>query len=318
MSPLETALDRLKIADLWRILGLPGEPPAHDKAVCSPFRNDQHPSFSIFDGGRKWKDHGTGEHGDAADFLAMAKGFSPEEGARELIRVAGTASANAGSESSTLAKLQLPPAAKWDPALAQQVADSRRLAITAVEFAFLWLGTLSFRCVCNQRCWVLTDRALRCAEARRIDGEIFPAIGKLEERKSHSLRHSDKSWPVGILPPGFEEAWLLEHVQKIWLVEGGPDYLAACQLIAQQDSNVLPVALLGASVSIFEEALVHFADRQTTIISHGDQAGRDAAARWERALQRAGGLARIFNLKQQSDLCDCVAAGAKFDDISLF
>jgi hypothetical protein len=66
-------------------------------------------------------------------------------------------------------------------------------------------------------------------------------MASLGERKSHSLRGSSKQWPVGLLPPGFEKPWLKEHVRKILLVEGGPDYLAACQLIAEStDENVLP------------------------------------------------------------------------------
>ena len=40
--------------------------------------------------GRRWKDHTTGEGGDAADFCAHARGLSQEEGARLLIDLAGT------------------------------------------------------------------------------------------------------------------------------------------------------------------------------------------------------------------------------------
>ena len=40
MSPLEAALDKLLIADVWRLLGLPGKPPERDKTVQSPFRDD--------------------------------------------------------------------------------------------------------------------------------------------------------------------------------------------------------------------------------------------------------------------------------------
>ena len=98
MSPLEAALDKLLIADVWRLIGLPGEPPERDKTVRSPFRDDKHPSFSIFDYGRRWKDHGTGEQGNAADFLAKARGLSNGDACRELIRLAGTAHhANNGS-----------------------------------------------------------------------------------------------------------------------------------------------------------------------------------------------------------------------------
>ena len=89
-TPLEAALEKLSIADVWRLCGVEGEPPGRDKAVRSPFRDDKNPSFSIYDNGKRWKDHGTGEHGDAADFLAKAKNLSKADACRELIRLAGT------------------------------------------------------------------------------------------------------------------------------------------------------------------------------------------------------------------------------------
>lgn len=65
-----------RIHDAWNDLGLPGEPM---ESCRSPFRDDLTPSFSVFDGGRKWKDHGTEEHGDVFDFVKMAKGFGDHD-----------------------------------------------------------------------------------------------------------------------------------------------------------------------------------------------------------------------------------------------
>ena len=218
---------------------------------------------------------------------------------------------------------RLPSALKWDRDIAQRVADSRGLRITAVEFGFLWLKTLTFMRWCNAECWALGDRSRRCVEARRVDREKFPASANVAERKSHTFSgYSDKSWPVGIFPSGFEEEWLKANVHKILLVEGGPDYLAACQIIAESPAtdfdNVLPVAMLGAGNSIADDALVHFTGRQTTIVAHGDNGGRDAAKRWAKQIQHAGGRVRIFNLNQNKDLCDFVAAGATYNDLRLF
>ena len=48
-SPLEVAKERIRIPDLWRELGLEGEP----KKTCRcPFHEDRSPSFSIFDDGK--------------------------------------------------------------------------------------------------------------------------------------------------------------------------------------------------------------------------------------------------------------------------
>jgi hypothetical protein len=59
---------RLPLPELWRRLGLPGEP----KRSCqSPFREDRNPSFSVFQQGGFyfWRDHALGIGGDEVGFL---------------------------------------------------------------------------------------------------------------------------------------------------------------------------------------------------------------------------------------------------------
>lgn len=60
--------------------------PGSWKSCRSPFREDRHPSFSIFDEGRRWKDHGTDESGDVFDFVCKANHCDFRE-ARELILI---------------------------------------------------------------------------------------------------------------------------------------------------------------------------------------------------------------------------------------
>jgi hypothetical protein len=269
------------------MLGLPGRP---GKCYRSPFREDRNPSFSVYDDGRKWKDHATGEGGDAVDFLIRALNLSKEDARRKLIELAGVSPQIPGftqrkegqpdhlKESIRLEPPSLVPHSKE---IAQRVADSRRLGIAAVEFAALWLKTVVFGQICGHMAWVLTDASRKCAEARRIDAKPFHAFRDLDERKSHALAGSCKSWPLGILPPAFDEPWLQEHVHKILLVEGGPDYLAACQIIAAQDASVLPVAMLGAGISkIGDDALPYFRNRHVTVVAHADEEGRKAGVRW--------------------------------------
>ncbi len=86
-SPLKVALDKLSVYDCWSLPDLAGIPGA---SCRSPFRKDNAPSFSIYDHGRRWKDHATGEGSDAAHFCGKARGLSREEGARLLIELAGT------------------------------------------------------------------------------------------------------------------------------------------------------------------------------------------------------------------------------------
>ena len=72
-SPLKASLERLSVCDVWQRLGVEGKPGRNGKACRSPFRPDRNPSFSIYMDGRRWKDHATGEGGDAADFCAKAR-----------------------------------------------------------------------------------------------------------------------------------------------------------------------------------------------------------------------------------------------------
>ena len=104
MTSLELALEQFRLPELWRRLGLAGEP---TRSCRSPFREDRHPSFSVFDGGLRWKDHGTGEGGDTVDFIAKAKGCTKSEAARVLIAMAG-AESRVGHVPSHRAEIILP------------------------------------------------------------------------------------------------------------------------------------------------------------------------------------------------------------------
>ena len=324
LSPLEAAKEQLSIPALWAMLSLPGKP---GRSCKSPFREDRSPSFSIYADGRKWKDYSTGQGGDAADFVAVAFGISNKEACRKLIELAGAGvipqvshfprGERESDDAKASFRLELPALIPYSEELAQRVANSRCLNTTAVEFAYHWLKTLVFAAVCETPSWILTDASRRSAEARRIDRKPYPATATLSERKSHSLRGSSKSWPVGILPPGFEEDWLRRHCHKILLVEGGPDYLAACQLIAESAENVLPVAMLGASATICQDALSYFAGKHVTVVGHPDEAGRAAAMRWAQQIKAAGEVVRSIQLKK-GDLCDIVAAGASYNGLRLF
>ena len=94
-SPLQAAKEELPIPALWQLLNLPGKPA---RSCRSPFREDRNPSFSVYEDGRKWKDHATGQGGDAADFVAMALGISNEDACRKLIELAGLLRATATND----------------------------------------------------------------------------------------------------------------------------------------------------------------------------------------------------------------------------
>lgn len=80
----------MPIARAWQLLQLDGV--ANERKVQkSPFRAERNPSFSIFDGGRKWKDHGSGEGGDVINFWMKATGKSKGDSIEELAGLCGLA-----------------------------------------------------------------------------------------------------------------------------------------------------------------------------------------------------------------------------------
>ena len=87
---LSEAKERLRIPAIWHHLALHGDPPARGIGACaSPFRPDRHPSFSLYDEGRRWKDHSTGEGGDAIDFVKRATGLDQRAATLRFLELVG-------------------------------------------------------------------------------------------------------------------------------------------------------------------------------------------------------------------------------------
>jgi DNA-binding transcriptional ArsR family regulator len=84
---LQDAIAALPIPILWKKLGVPGEPKPGDNH--SPFRDDKKESFSIYDEGRRAKDHGDGWNGDSYDFFQKWKGLDPKQAFKPFIELAG-------------------------------------------------------------------------------------------------------------------------------------------------------------------------------------------------------------------------------------
>ncbi len=302
-----TTIERIKtrwpLAVMLEKCGIPVPPRGK---FSSPFRADEHPSCEVFK--ETVKDWGTGESYDCIGVFAAHKNISNSEAIKQL------AAELPGRQQTRQDIVKTPPPASkparppthYSIIEAEMVASLRGLSVEGVDFAG-FLGTLSFGNVCGFHCWILSDSNEKIIEARRVDGEKFPSIGNLGERKSHTLKGSSKSWPLGMNPPGAKVPVGL----PVWIVEGGPDYLAACDILTQSAREFLPVTMLGASQSIHAEALSFFRGRDVLILAHPDAAGINAAQRWGGQLKSAGARPRLVQL-QGGDLNDLVREhGAK-------
>ena len=117
----------------------------------SPFRQDRHPSFSIFSNGKFFKDQATGETGNVVTFLAKVKDVSTKEAYRILQSEFGNGSSKAVSSTrdsqdrltfesvigdGDYRKVENPPTLQWSDALAEALCESRGYEIEALKEAF--------------------------------------------------------------------------------------------------------------------------------------------------------------------------------------
>jgi hypothetical protein len=147
------------------------------------------------------------------------------------------------------------------------IATDRGLDPAAPEIARR-LGCLKVGYVSGYDSWILTDPAGWNAEARRFGRWIYPAYGELSERKAHTIRHSTKSWPVGL---GINQT-LVEKASLIIIVEGGPDLLAAWHFIYRTKRwDVLPISILGRAVhGLHVDALALLKGKRVKFFPHVD------------------------------------------------
>ncbi len=293
--------ERFPLPTLLEHLGLGN----HAKASCkSPLRHEHNASWGIYEdrGLWRWKDLGTGDGGDEIDFLARylrldGRRHFPmlanlyESLALEYRPTAQPATAVAPQPRTPPDRSGFGPAS---PDQTKQLSELRHISVAALEWAQS-RGVLVFGKFGGFDCYGTTDSSGKVLEVRRLDGENFPAFGELGERKSHAVKGSQKSWPVGIkesLPS-----------KSIALVEGLPDLLAAHDLILREQApdkaalvlSCAPVGMLAASVRIADEALPFFANKLTVIYPHADEAGLTAAGRWHQQIQSVGGQVVLFD-----------------------
>jgi hypothetical protein len=255
---------------------LPGKPA---KSCRSPFRDDDSPSFSVYDDGNRWHDFATGESGDAIDFLGKIKGLNKAYLAFLELADEGISryqhKVNPGEKAavSPLAGIRLSPCTEAGLA---QLSTVRQIPIEGPQLAaqrkLLWHYHYPIE---NCQCWLVTDSYRRNAIIRRLDGKAFNG-----NKKSLCLKGSQANWPIGIAQA--------TNFPAIALCEGAPDFLAAFYLAwaGGTERFVAPVCITGASCAIHHEALALFRGKRVRIFGHADEPGKRAVVRWAEQLRK--------------------------------
>ena len=289
---LDEAKDRLRIPGLWAMLHLPSD--CRKNPCHSPFYEPtSKPSFSVFNDGRNFKDQRTGEKGSAVDFLILATALSRSAACVKFVELAGGGRCNARvSTPRPAAAPQAPRPAPTLPAMDSGTDDELRqlAALRHLDYGALHIargaGLLRFATLKGHRAWILTDDAALNAQARRLDGKPWE---HLDGAKAYTLPGCWAGWPVGAKQGANSPAFTL--------CEGGPDGLAVLHFITTEKrlADVFPLAMLGASQSIHEDALQFLAGKKVRIYPHIDAAGKKGAERWVAQLHAVGARVDIFD-----------------------
>jgi hypothetical protein len=299
------AREKYTIAEVWAAFGYAGEP----KASCkSPFREDKRPSFSIYNHGRSWTDHTTGESGDVIEFARHALGGCDHKAVRDWF------GERIGIDHLdyfpvTRKPVKVPETHKrieWPGDLLEGTeatwvgfAELRELTYPTV-WTLVKSGILRFTKIKGIKCYVITDNERRAAEIRRMDGHPFG------EAKAYPLRGCDKRWL-----PGASLLYEAPLDTSILIVEGATDLLSAVHIYSRYrrihggKNSWQPVSLLGAGCKLLApECAVLIRGRHVRLVPDADDAGDRMRDHWTDLLRRLGCTVDTVTLPRGTDLTD--------------
>jgi hypothetical protein len=280
---IEAAKRSLPLPDLLVQLGFP------DWKKKNPLRDDRcGNSFTVTQKGDcwLWYEHFLGVGGDQISyleqlyglnrrdatnsFLSMARGYwAPPPEIRQIKRPTDT---EGERRKPVLPSMDQGTRAKWDP-----LSKLRGFAVDGIGLA-VSRGLLRFSHLRGFDSWLVTDCSQWLAQARRLDGCLWEHIG---DKKSWTLPGCRGGWTLGA-----EES---KPFEKIAMVEGGPDFVAAhCLICAEgKERSIGVLAVLGVSNNLTAEAITACKGKLVRIIGHTDQRGKEAVAKWANQLPQS-------------------------------
>jgi hypothetical protein len=282
----------------------------------------------VFDVGRRFRDFASGDAGTVIDFICLILNCTVAEAverAREwwgggALPMTAAPAFRARSGGGVREKGRpMPRLRRARAGELETLAALRGFTVETLKEAEA-CGLLLFAEWAGRVAWCVCDPGGRIAEGRRLDGKMWEAYKTLPARKCHAWG-GGKDWPVNL-----EAA---ARCDKLLLVEGGPDVLAALEIVRREGvaESVGVVGILGAgNTRLDSAALPFFRGKAVRLFPHADEAGRKAAKEWARLLLDAG-AARVdaFDLsglmradgEPGKDLCDVlnIAPGCRAEKV---
>ena len=296
---------------VWNMLNLEGT--LKVGMFKCPGHEDRNASLSVFESRDRscllWKCHAGCGMGDAVDFYAMVKGCSRKAALRMLTLtpneiVDDFAAHIVRKSKEALRDDTLRPSFQFSKAgideRLTQLAELRKIPLEGVALAYR-RGLLGFGSLKGYAAWVVYDSSGQNIQARRLSGHLW--WGK---SKSHTMRHSKASLPVGL-----PESYLAKVVH---ITEGAPDLIAAHAIIAgmatPEDHSA--IGLLGASMHPSKAVFSPLEGKDVVIWAHSDSSGTKAAEAWTKTLFGVARSVVVFKaediLPGHKDLNDLVAS----------
>jgi hypothetical protein len=294
------------IPELWVTLGLPGEPKSCG-TMRSPFREESNPSFSIFDNGHGFKDHGgEGAGGDGVEFVRVFL-RTDHAGVRDwwlerdgIDRLDGLLTVERAP-----AAPKPPKVIQWPGALIEGTtrtwkafADHKGISYRAVN-VMARAGVLRFLKVDGVKCFTITDTTDRAGEIRRMDGGLFGG------KKAFPLSGVSKDWL-----PGLAMIATAPRDAGVFITEGCTDLLAAFHLYTRYrveggTRSWVPCALLGSKCQALAPTAIPFVrGRRVRLVPDGDEDGDVMAKNWTALLLELGCTVDVVKLPRAKDLSD--------------
>jgi hypothetical protein len=307
---LKQAIATLSIADVWQKLGAPGEPPRVDATVRSPLRDDdKDKSFSIFDNGRKFKDHGTGLKGDSYNFFQAYKKIDSKQAFVPFVELAGLGHLlNAKNpppfDWSALEKLNLgyqDRLAKWrgfSPKFVKWLVEKDLIRLLQCNGTNQW----AFPVVKGEKICGCHYRAVNCAES---------------EKAKWGYKPRKKDGGPGVQPfviGNLKDALVVHIFESTW---DGLTFVDVSE--AYHANDVAAIVTRGATEfrtlrGIIPEEKPIYAWPQN---DHPNGSGKIASEEWVNGVRQAIGVRflRVSTPSEFSDLNDWTRAGATKADL---
>ncbi len=304
----------LPMPDLWRKRGWPGEPNRSCRRPYAP--DDSRDKGSVFQTqGGAWLFHDfvSGENFDEVALLARVEGIDNSDACRRYIELSGVrghprihskpipqSAADSGSMSlkavGDLPRVR-PSIGKLESFTSEdveRVASLRGLDSMAVQLAaaegLLWKGEKL-----GHESWVITDDARWNAQFRRFDGEPY-YLGALDkEVKTLGVKGGWAAWPVGFTAIAVHK----RRFHNVVMVEGMPDMLAGFQVLAEDGytAEATVICMTGSSMLVPDFCLPFFDGLRVRIFADADKAGKSAAVRWHKQLEKVGAVVDTYDFE---------------------